>query len=101
MPTITIRLDNLPACCRKCLEKCPECVLRAELWRQATWQLSHAVPQTSPRYLVEYQMERQYSALPAAQYEKQESIKATIIHRAQVARRSRKSRSGFVRRKSG
>ena len=58
MPTITIRLNNLPECCRHCLETCPECVLRAELWRQATWQLAHAVPQASPRYLVEYQMER-------------------------------------------
>jgi hypothetical protein len=58
MPTITIRLTNLPSCCRHCLEKCPECVLRAELWRQAQWQLSRAVPQDLPRYLVEHHMEQ-------------------------------------------
>ena len=58
MPTITIRLNNLPACCRQCLEMCPECVLRAELWRQAKWQLSQAVPQKTPRFLAEYQTER-------------------------------------------
>jgi hypothetical protein len=94
MPTITIRLNNLPACCRKCLEKCPECMLRAELWRQATWQLSQAAPQKSPRSLVEYQLETQSSALAKPQPRKQEAIEETIIHRAQDARRSKKSRSG-------
>lgn len=101
MPTITIRLTNLPECCRQCLEKCPECVLRAELWRQATWQLSHTVPQKLPRFLVEYRMESQNSALAEPQPEKYKSIKETILHRAQGARRSRKSRSGFGRRKTG
>lgn len=94
MPTITIRLNNLPECCRQCLEKCPECVLRAELWRQATWQLSHAVPQESPRYLVEYQMESQSSAIVNPQRKKHESNEETILHRAQGARRSKRSRSG-------
>jgi hypothetical protein len=93
MPTITIRLNNLPECCRECLEKCPECVLRAELWRQATWQLAHAVPQ-SPRFQVEYQMESQSSALPELKRRKQESNEGTILHRAQGARRAKKSRSG-------
>lgn len=58
MPTINIRFSNLPACCRDCLEKCPECVLRAELWRQARWQLSHGVLQNSPQYPVPYKKER-------------------------------------------
>jgi hypothetical protein len=100
MPTITIRLNNLPACCRQCLEKCPECVLRAELWRQATWQLSHAEPPKSPRFLVEYQMESQSSAPAKPKYREHASIEETIIHRAQGARRSRKSRSSFGRRKT-
>lgn len=94
MPTITIRLNNLPACCRQCLEKCPECVLRAELWRQATWQLSHAVPPKSPRSLVEYQLESQSSTLAKPQPKKHEVIEETLLQRAQGARRSKKSRSG-------
>jgi hypothetical protein len=64
MPTINIRLNLLPECCRQCLERCPECMLRAELWRQATWQLTHAVPQGSPRYRVEYQMESHAQCKP-------------------------------------
>jgi hypothetical protein len=48
MPTITIRLNNMPECCRKCIEKYPECVLRAELWRQARWQMSHTVTKKAP-----------------------------------------------------
>ena len=94
MPTITIRLDNLPACCRKCLEKCPECMLRAELWRQATWQLSQEAPQKSPRFQVEYQMENHSSALAELQRRRRDSNEETILHRAQGARRSKKSRSG-------
>jgi hypothetical protein len=94
MPTITIRLNNLPGCCRQCLEKCPECVLRAELWRQATWQLSHVVPQQMPRYLVEYRMESQSSPLAKPLPTKHESIEETILQRAQGARRSKKSRTG-------
>jgi hypothetical protein len=101
MPTITIRLTNLPKCCRQCLEKCPECVLRAELWRQATWQLSQTVPQNSPRFLVEYQMESQSPALAEPQPERHKSIKETILHRAQGARRTKKSRSSLGRRKTG
>jgi len=93
MPTITIRLNNLPDCCRQCLEKCPECVLRAELWRQATWQLANSVPQ-KPRFQVEYQMESQSSALAELQRRRHESNEETILHRAQGARRSKKSRSG-------
>jgi hypothetical protein len=93
MPTITIRLNLLPECCRQCLERCPECMLRAELWRQATWQLSHVIPQ-SARYLVEYQTERQSPGLSKPQLEKHESIQENIIQRAQGVRRSKKSRSG-------
>lgn len=94
MPTITIRLNNLPECCRQCLEKCPECVLRAELWRQAKWQLSHAVSQ-SPRFQVEYRMESLSSALAEPKRRKKhESIEETILLRAQGNRRSKKSRSG-------
>lgn len=99
MPTITIRLNNLPECCRQCLEKCPECVLRAELWRQAKWQLANAVPQT-PRFQVEYQMESQTSVLAEPQRRKHDSIEETILRRAQSARRSRKSRPGLGRRKT-
>jgi len=94
MPTITIRLNNLPACCRQCLERCPECVLRAELWRQAKWQLSQAAAPKSPRNLVEYQMESQSIPLAKPQPKKQESLEETILQRAQGARRSKKSRSG-------
>lgn len=94
MPTITIRLNNLPACCRKCLEKCPECMLRAEFWRQATWQLSQTAPQKSPRSLVECQLESQSFALAKPQARKKDTIEKTILHRAQGARRSKKSRSG-------
>ena len=93
MPTITIRLNNLPECCRQCLERCPECVLRAELWRQATWQLSRAIP-PSPRYLVENRLESQSPGLAEPPQEKLGPIKETIMHRAQGARRSKKSRAG-------
>jgi hypothetical protein len=93
MPTITIRLNNLPECCRQCLERCPECVLRAELWRQATWQLSRAIP-PSPRYVVECRLESQGPTLAQAPREQLGPIKETIMHRAQGARRSKKSRTG-------
>lgn len=93
MPTITIRLNNLPECCRQCLEKCPECVLRAELWRQAKWQLANAVT-PKPRFQVEYQMESQSPALAELQRKRQESKEKTILHRAQGTRWSKKSRSG-------
>jgi hypothetical protein len=33
-------------------------LLRAELWRQARWQLSHGVLQNSPQYPVPYKKER-------------------------------------------
>jgi hypothetical protein len=101
MPTITIRLNNLPACCRQCLEKCPECMLRAELWRQATWQLSQEVPQKSPRFQVEYQMENRGSALAELQRRKHECNERSILHRAQGVRRSKKLRSGLGRGKTG
>jgi epoxyqueuosine reductase QueG len=93
MPTITIRLNNLPECCRRCLERCPECVLRAELWRQATWQLSRAIP-PSPRYLVENRLESQSLGLAEPPPEKLRPIKETIMYRVQGARRSKKSRAG-------
>jgi hypothetical protein len=96
MPTITIRLNNLPECCRQCLEKCPECVLRAELWRQATWQLAHAVSQ-APRYQVEYWLERRSLGLTEPPGEQPEPIKKTIIHQGQGPRRVRKSRAGCGR----
>jgi hypothetical protein len=67
-------------------------MLRAELWRQATWQLSHATSK-SPRFLVEYQMENQ-SAGQTPQRENHGSINEAIIQQAQIVRRSKKSQSG-------
>lgn len=93
MPTITIRLDNLPACCRRCLEKCPECVLRAELWRQATWQLSRLAPPKSPHPPVSSPLEGPSPAMAKPLSRKQRSKEETL-HRAQSTRRTQKSRSG-------
>ncbi len=98
MPTVTIRLNNLPECCRQCLERCPEFVLRAELWRQTTWQLSHYATQPA-RYLAEYQMESQSAVLKESSSEKPGPIRETVMHRARGVRRLSKPWSGFGRRR--